>query len=82
MIFINDFYKENFDFNFAAEIVKNNCVNPVPGDLLEGMKAIQNLWKEHCESPVYEDDDEFFERWSYEINSFNTVFEGMSKLFA
>ena len=57
------------------------------GDLLEGMLAMNNVWEEHCASWDSPDarfpfDDDFFEWYEAEVNAYNVVFEGMSKLFA
>lgn len=53
------------------------------GDALEGMKAMDRCWEEHCDgSPRFEDDDEFFENYEYEVNAYNVVFQNMSQLFA
>ena len=56
-------------------------------DLLSAMEAMNARWEEYCKSsftdtPQYEDDDEFFDTWQYEVNAYNVVFEDMSKLFA
>ena len=52
------------------------------GDLLEGMKAMDRAWEEHCSgSPRFEDDSEFYENYEAEVNAYNVVFENMSKLF-
>ena len=57
------------------------------GDLLEGMQAMNNVWEEHCASygsdnARVEDDSDFYEYYEAEVNAYNVVFEGMSKLFA
>ena len=28
---------------------------------------------------IYEDDDEFFDNWVYEVNAYNVVFAGFNK---
>lgn len=53
----------------------------IKGDLLSGMQYMDNVWAEYIASED-QDDDEFFDNWIYEVNAFNVVFEGMSKLFA
>lgn len=55
------------------------------GDLLKGMESMVTLWNEYCSGDLadtYEDDDDFFNDWSYETNAFNVVFENMAPLFA
>ena len=37
---------------------------------------------ESSEQAADSDDDDFFDVWVYEVNAYNVVFEGMSKLFA
>ena len=51
------------------------------------MEAMDARWNEYCkssftETPQYEDDDEFFDTWQYEVNAYNVVFESMAPLFA
>ncbi len=48
-------------------------------DVLAGMEFMNSRWEEHCASE--EEDDTFFENWSYEVNAYNVVFENMNKLF-
>lgn len=76
MFRIPSFYKENFDFDFAVQIMKSRA----NGDLLEGLKSMDDIWEEYCASDD-QDDDEFFENWSYEVNAYNTVVEQMRPLF-
>ena len=54
------------------------------GDLLEGMQAMDRVWKEHCASgsPRFEYDDEFYEYYEAEVNAYNKVFSEMQPLFA
>jgi len=40
------------------------------------------IWNTHCTLDTEMDDDDFFDVWVYEVNAYNVVFEGMSKLFA
>ena len=78
MFHIPHFYQENFDFDFAVQIIKGRA----NGDLLEGMKSMNKLWEEYIALPGDEqDDDEFYSNWCYEVNAYNVVFENMSKLF-
>lgn len=83
MIHINDFNKETFEFEEAARIIKSRG----NGNLLDGMKNVQDLWANYVQSTWdnesdYEDDHDFFSNWQYEINAYNAVHAGMSKLFA
>ena len=48
-------------------------------DVLAGMEFMNSRWEAHCASE--EEDDTFFENWSYEVNAYNVVFENMNKLF-
>ena len=48
--------------------------------LLEGLEYMDNMWKEHCFNE--DDDDEFYDRWIYEVNAFNVVFKKMQPLLA
>lgn len=50
------------------------------GDCLEGMESMNRLWSDYIASDD-QDDDEFFSNWVYEVNAYNVVYEGMSKLF-
>ena len=88
MFMIPDFYREDFDFDFACNIVKGRA----NGDLLEGMKAIDRVWEDYLrverefnaglrDDKVYGDDNDFYEHWVYEVNAYNVVFENMRKLF-
>lgn len=56
-------------------------------DLLGAMEAMDARWNEYCkssftETPQYEDDDEFYSTWEYEVNAYNVVYESMAPLFA
>lgn len=78
MFRIPDFYVEPVDFDRACKLIADRA----NGDLLEGMKDIDGMWQLHCEGEMgYEDDDQFFENWVYEVNAYNCVFENMAKLF-
>jgi hypothetical protein len=76
MFRVPSFYKDTPTFEDAAKTMKFRG----NGDMLEGMESMNRLWTEHCASPDAEDDD-FFSNWSYEVNAYNVVFRGMSKLF-
>lgn len=72
---------ETMDFDKAAAIITHRG----HGDLLKGMQSMQDLWTEYCTtdlSDAYACDDDFYEEWEYEMNAYNIVHDGMSKLFA
>jgi len=75
MFRIPSFYQENVTFDNAWKTITNFG----RGDALEGMEAMNRIWEEHCASE--DDDDTFFENWSYEANAYNVVFANMNKLF-
>ena len=50
-------------------------------DPLAGMEFMNRKWTEPC-AKLEENDDDFFDNWSYEVNAYNVVFENMSKLFS
>ena len=53
------------------------------GDMLKGMEHINDCWNRHAEgNSIYEDDDEFFAAWEYEVNAYNVVYATMKPLFA
>ena len=53
------------------------------GSLIEGMEHVDAMWEKHCsDNTIYEDDDDFYEHWVYEVNAYNKVFETMKPLFA
>ncbi len=55
------------------------------GDLLKGMEQIQEHWDRYASGnagDMYEDDDEFFATWEYEVNAYNVVYSTMKPLFA
>ena len=77
MFRIPSFYVDPMSFDESADIISRRG----NGDLLEGMKSMNRLWAEYIASDD-QDDNEFFSNWCYEVNAYNVVFEGMSKLFA
>jgi|TARA_B110000495_G_C22916520_1_gene535403 hypothetical protein len=77
MFRVPSFYEDTPTFKDAADTMKFRG----NGDMLEGMESMNRLWLEHCSNPENEDDDEFYENWSYEVNAYNVVFSGMNKLF-
>ena len=76
MFRVPSFYEDIPTFEDAANTIK--FVGD--GDMLECMEFMNRKWEEHCSNPENEDDN-FFDNWSYEVNSYNVVFENMSKLF-
>jgi hypothetical protein len=78
MFRIPNFYENAVSFDDGVIAMKNHG----RGDLLEGLQAMDRCWEEHCSgSPRFEDDDDFFEYYEYEVNAYNVVFQNMSKLF-
>lgn len=78
MFRIPNFYENAMSFDDGVIAMKNHG----RGDLLEGLQAMDRVWEEHCSgSDRFEDDDDFFEHYEYEVNAYNVVFENMSKLF-
>lgn len=77
-------------FNQRPEMTWDEAVDAMTrrgiGDLLEGMKSMDRIWEEHCAAQRIdidaESDSDFYDNWEYELNAYNIVFEGMSKLFA
>jgi len=56
------------------------------GDALEGMLSMDRVYDEyvastHSDAPLFENDDEFYYTYSYEINAYNVVYKNMSRLF-
>jgi hypothetical protein len=79
MFRIPSFYVDPMSFEESAKIIANRA----NGDLLQGMKSMDQLWEDYIALPGEEqDDDQFFRDWFYEVNAYNVVFEGMAKLFA
>lgn len=78
MFRIPNFYENAVSFDDGVIAMKNHG----RGDLLEGLQAMDRCWEEHCSgSPRFEDDDDFFEYYEYEVNAYNAVFENMAPLF-
>ena len=81
MFAIPDFYIDTPDFDNAVRTVKFQG----SGNLLAGMEAIQARWDEYASGDmdmIYQDDDDFYDHWQYEVNAYNVVFESMSALLA
>tara|TARA_B100001287_G_C22681120_1_gene530443 strand:- start:845 stop:1078 length:234 start_codon:yes stop_codon:yes gene_type:complete len=77
MFNIPTFYQQNMDFDTAKAVFN--------GDLLKGMEMIQEHWDRYAtgnSGDMYEDDDEFFATWEYEVNAYNVVYSTMKPLFA
>ena len=77
MFNIPTFYQQNMDFDTAKAVFN--------GDLLKGMEMIQEHWDRYATGnscDMYEDDDEFFATWEYEVNAYNVVYSTMKPLFA
>jgi len=72
----------SLSFNEASEIITRHG----RGDLLEGMKAMDRVWEEHCAAQRLDmdanTDDDFYDDYGYECSAYNIVFENMKKLFA
>lgn len=79
MFNIPDFYTmPNMTFEEAKRILTIN------GDLLKGMEHINEHWDRYAAgnaNDMYEDDDEFFSVWEYEVNAYNVVYSTMKPLF-
>lgn len=53
------------------------------GDCLKGMEQFVEKWDRHCAGDsMFENDDDFFANWKYEVNAFNVVYTSMKPLFA
>jgi len=79
MFRIPSFYVQTPKWDDAVATIKSVSTN---GDLLGGMERMDSIWNSHCTQSAHLTDDDFFEVWIYEVNAYNVVFEGMSKLFA
>lgn len=72
MLHISDFNQSDIAFDLAVNIMTDNGTS----DLLDSMKAFQNKYYDNLDNEDFEDD------YYIEINAYNKVFEGMSKLLA
>lgn len=77
MFRIPSFNQMNMTWDEAVAVIKGRGL----GDLLKGMEEMNRIWEDHVKMCLDTDDD-FFDNWVYEVNAYNVVFEGMSKLFA
>ena len=76
MFRIPEFHKMEMTFEEAKGILTIN------DSLIEGMEHVDAMWEKHCsDDTIYEDDDDFYEHWVYEVNAYNKVFETMKPLF-
>ena len=58
------------------------CVLTINNSLFDVMEHVDAMWEKHCaDDTIYEDDDDFYEHWVYEVNAYNKVFETMKPLF-
>ena len=74
----NYFEMNDMTWDEAVRIIKGRG----DGTLIGGMEEMNDYWNRHAEdNSPYETDTEFYENWIYEVNAYNIVFEGMSKLF-
>lgn len=80
MFAIPNFYVDTPTFENAVRTVKFQG----NGNLLAGMEKIQARWDEYASGTVdcFQDDDDFYDHWQYEVNAFNVVFESMGALLA
>ena len=72
MLHISDFNQSDIAFDLAVNIMTDNGTS----DLLDSMKAFQKKYYDNLDNEDFEDD------YYIEINAYNKVFEGMSKLLA
>ena len=73
---IPSLYQMNMDFDTAKALFN--------GYLLKGMEMISEHWDRYVSgqcADMYEDDDDFYSTWEYEVNAYNTVYAAMKPLF-
>ena len=76
MFRIPNFHKMEMTFEEAKGVLTIN------DSLIEGMEHVDAMWEKHCsDDTIYEDDDDFYEHWVYEVNAYNKVYETMKPLF-
>ena len=76
MFRIPNFHKMEMTFEEAKGVLTIN------DSLIDGMEHVDAMWEKHCsDDTIYEDDDDFYEHWVYELNAYNKVFETMKPLF-
>lgn len=75
MFKISDYYKMDMSWDDAVAFITGcGC-----GDLLKGLENMNIIWEDVLDDYMTEDD--FYDQYIYEVNAFNIVYEGMSKLF-
>ena len=82
MFRIPSFYHMDLDIATAVRIMGESSITKA-NTLLDKMEDMQDKWDRHCmgQSP-FEDDDEFFECFRYEVNAYNVIYQEMKPLFA
>ena len=76
MFRIPNFHKMEMTCEEAKGILTIN------NSLIDGMEHVDAMWEKHCsDETIYEDDDDFYDTWVYEVNAYNKVFETMKPLF-
>ena len=82
MFRIPSFYHMDLDIATAVRIMGESSITKA-NTLLDKMENMQDKWDRHCmgQSP-FEDDDEFFECFRYEVNAYNVIYQEMKPLFA
>tara|TARA_Y100000389_G_C17405626_1_gene487845 strand:+ start:27 stop:308 length:282 start_codon:yes stop_codon:yes gene_type:complete len=89
MFRIPNFHKNEVSFQEGWSIMKSYGL----GDALAGMKGMTNAWDKYIANQnaffnnevqvlAFENDDEFFEYYSNEVNAYNAVFSNLKPLFA
>ena len=76
MFRIPNYFQMNMTWDDAVRTIKGRG----NGNLLDGMEAMNEAWIAHVDE-MHDDDSDFYDHWMYEVNAYNIVFEGMSKLF-
>ena len=76
MFRIPNYFQMNMTWDDAVRTMKGRG----NGNLLDGMEAMNEAWNDHV-NEMLDDDSDFYDHWMYEVNAFNVVYEGMSKLF-
>jgi hypothetical protein len=75
MFKISDYYKMDMSWDDAVALITGcGC-----GDLLKGLENMNIIWEDVLDD--YMTVDDFYDQYIYEVNAFNIVYEGMSKLF-
>ena len=75
MFRIPNYYKMDMSWDDAVALIKGcGC-----GDLLKGLENMYVCWEDVVDDYMTEDD--FYDRYIYEVNAFNVVYEGMAELF-